>query len=73
MTKYEELSPMEKKWVDSWIDGIAWFIAKSPNESIEETKREYEEIKRILEEKRDLLSAKAVKWRKDLLKVFGIE
>jgi len=72
MVKYEDLSPIERKWVDEWINGIAWFIASSPNESPEETKREFEEIKRILNEKRDLLSAKAEKWRKDLLKVLSI-
>lgn len=73
MVTYEELSQPEKDWVDNWINGIAWFIAKSPNESPKETAKEYEEVKKILEEKRDLLVQKAVKWRKDLLRAFGIE
>ena len=73
MAKYEELTPIEKRWVDAWIEGIAWFIAESPNESTEETKREFEEVKKLLEEKKYLLAQKAIKWRKELLKVFGIE
>jgi len=70
MVKYEELTEVEKRWVDDWINGIAWFIAESPNESPEETKREYEEVKRILEEKKDLLVQKARKWKTELLKAF---
>jgi len=71
MVKYEELSKVEKKWVDDWINGIAWFIAESPNESLEKTKGQYEEIKKILQEKRNVLSDKARKWKTELLKVFN--
>jgi len=68
--KLEELS---ERWLEEWIDGIAWFIARGPKgEPTEETIKEYREIKKLLEEKKGELKEKAEKWKKRLMEALGI-
>jgi len=63
------LSPIEEKWINNWIEGISEFIARSPNESPEETKKEAEMIKKIFMEKKEELIPIVETWRKRLLEV----
>jgi len=72
MVKYKDLSEVEKKWLDHWIDGLAIFIARSPGESQEKFKGQIETVKKILMEKRDELADKAIKWRERLLKAVSL-
>ena len=68
MSKEKEL---EERWKEGFINGLAMWIAKSPNEPSEETRKEYEEVKKILEEKN--LDQIAKRWFRHLKEVLAGE
>jgi len=63
---------IEERWFESWVEGISDFIARSPNESPEETAREREAIKKIFMEKKEELIPIAQKWKRRLLEALAI-
>jgi len=67
----EELTPIEKKWVERTAEGIARFLARGGiGETPEEYRREVEEIKKIALEPGSFLYKVAKRWRKNLIERF---
>lgn len=70
MVTYNDLTPVERKWVDEFIRGMSTFAAYGPpEEAPEEFREEVREVRKIFEEKRDMLADKARIWRTKLLEV----
>lgn len=72
---YDDLMPIERKWVNNWISSMAWFEAHGPKgEPLSETLEEYRTIMDITKEKLDELADIArERWRGRMLAVLSPE
>jgi len=68
----EKLPPAQREWVKNWIDGIAWMIARSRGEPEEETRKEYEQVKKLLMEKVPELIRYSERWKQRLKEALGL-
>jgi hypothetical protein len=60
---WEELSPIEKKWAEGWIEGICRLEASGPiGEPPSETEREYNHCMELFMEDKDKLAERARRW-----------
>jgi hypothetical protein len=67
---WEELSSIEKRWAERWVEGICELEAKGPvEEPPEETRREFERCTALFYEDRDKLAERARRWSEGLRRV----
>lgn len=71
--RVEPLTPVERRFLEGWVDGMARFIARGPpEESPEEFEREVEMVKGALMEKGEDLFKIPRKWRARLMEVLAV-
>ena len=72
---FNSLTPKQQQMVAkrtvNYMDGLAWFIARSKGEPEEETKREHDIVLGILTEKNDEFLAHSLKWLASMRETFG--
>jgi len=68
---WEELSSIEKKWAEGWIDGICKLEASGPvGEPPAETEEEYNYCTELFMENKDKLAERARRWLSGLRATF---